>query len=62
MNIFPLTEYVYLKKKPQENKPQRNPDITWGALHLQLQSFANSVLKHEFSLNAIRNSLLFPLV
>lgn len=43
---------MFTLKKPQENKPQRNPAITRGALHLQLQSFGNSILKYEFSLNA----------
>lgn len=54
MNIFPLTEYVYLKKKKkEENKPQRNSAITGSTLHLiSYQSFTNSILKFEFNLNA----------
>lgn len=47
-------EYVYLgKKKKKENKPQTNPAISPGALHLILyQSAANSILKYKFNLNA----------
>lgn len=55
MNIFPLTEYVCLKKTPkkQENKSQRNSAITGSALHLiSYQSFTNGILKYEFNLNA----------